>query len=400
MGLAELWSTSRKELEDKHIRQVIAIAGGGKLLDGSDASKEFREFLSSVPSGYLSKYALQCFEEKFEDSGIVLQDIVNQVGKRLGFDISYGRYRGSTKEIGFDGLWNTPNEGGAIVIEVKTSVDFKIDLNTLANYRRALIKEQKIDADNSSILIVVGRDLDNTENLEEQIRGSKYAWDVRLISVDSLLRLMNLKEKLEDPQTLNKIPTILLPQEYTKVDGIIDLVFSTTSDVREEEEIEDEIEVEIEREAEGRSKKPKFIPVKFHDACSEKIQLHLKKTLIKQSRVTYTTPDESLTIICAVSKEHKRSAAPLFWFAFHQHQKDALSNANNAMIAFGCGSEETILLIPFADFSAWLDGFNITKEKDRLYWHVQIFNENEKYILRRKKGHDSVDLTKYLVPRD
>jgi hypothetical protein len=51
-----------------------------------------------------------------------------------------------------------------------------------------LITSGQLKEDQSSILIVVGRE--DTGDLEAQIRGSRHAWDVRLISVDALLRLM------------------------------------------------------------------------------------------------------------------------------------------------------------------------------------------------------------------
>lgn len=78
MSLIDLWSKSKSQLEGKQVQQIISIAGSGKLLDGGDASREFRDFLSRVPSDILSRYAEQCLTEKFEASGLALQDIVNQ----------------------------------------------------------------------------------------------------------------------------------------------------------------------------------------------------------------------------------------------------------------------------------------------------------------------------------
>ncbi|MHA2055174.1 MAG: hypothetical protein ACW99F_16465 [Candidatus Hodarchaeales archaeon] len=386
MSLTELWTKSPQQLRDKHIRQIITFAGSGKLRDGNDASKEFRKFLSHVPSAFLSRYSNDCLTDTFNESGLALQDIINQVGKRLGFSVKNGCYRSSSTNIGHDGLWQAP-DGDAIIVEVKTTDAYRINLDTIANYRRSLIKSGEINSENSSILIVVGRD--DTGGLEAQIRGSKYAWDIRLISIDALLRLMDLKEEVEHPQIVQKIRDILVPQEYTKVDGIIDIVFSAAEEVRQDETIE----------TEKTKKKPKFIPVKFHDECIARIKPHLKSILVKRSRSTYMAPDESLAVICAVSREHKYGHDQAYWFAFHPHQKDTLINTQKAYVAFGCGSEETVLLIPFKEFQQWLNGLNITKQEDRFYWHVQIFKEDEKFIMRRKKGHSPIDLTKYLLKK-
>ena len=209
MALTELWLESREQIEGKHVQQVIAFAGDGQLRDGSDAAAEFREFLAHVPSALLGEYADQCLRDRFDNSGLALQDIINQVGRRLGFDVDDGRYRGSKSEIGHDGLWRFP-DGHAVIVEVKTTDAYRVSLDTIAAYRKALVVAGGVDEDHSSILVVVGRK--DTGDLEAQIRGSQHAWDMRLISVDALLRLMILKEQVEDPQTVQRIYDILVPR--------------------------------------------------------------------------------------------------------------------------------------------------------------------------------------------
>ncbi|MEK6694258.1 MAG: hypothetical protein AABY67_02740, partial [Nitrospirota bacterium] len=60
MPLLDLWEKSRSEIEKKQVQQVIAIAGSGKLLDGSEASAEFRDLLAQLPSNILKRYADEC----------------------------------------------------------------------------------------------------------------------------------------------------------------------------------------------------------------------------------------------------------------------------------------------------------------------------------------------------
>jgi hypothetical protein len=183
LSILTIWKTSQELLHEKSVKQIIAIAGDGKLTDGSATSQEFRAFLAEVPSEQLARYANECLSDSFQDSGLVLQDIVNEVGRRLGFGVTYGRYRGKTGAIGNDGLWALPNEH-KIVVEVKTTDAYRIDLNVVAQYRKELFREGKATEESSSILVVVGRK--DTGDLEAQIRGSPYAWDMRLISVDGL----------------------------------------------------------------------------------------------------------------------------------------------------------------------------------------------------------------------
>ena len=92
MALVDLWISSQDQIRQKHVQQIIAFAGDGKLLDGSEASSEFRDFLAQIPSDLLGRYADECLSGSFTDSGYVLQDIVNEIGRRLGFTVTDGRY--------------------------------------------------------------------------------------------------------------------------------------------------------------------------------------------------------------------------------------------------------------------------------------------------------------------
>jgi hypothetical protein len=357
VALLDLWNKTPDQLTDKKVHQLIGIAGAGKLLDGSDCSSEFRAFLASVPSQNLATYADQCLTQSFPDSGLALQDVVNEIGARLGGELTPGRYRGTSKHVGFDGLWRFSN-GHSIIVEVKTTDAYRIDLNTLAGYRKTLIDAKSISETASSILLIVGRQ--DTGDLEAQIRGSRYAWEIRIISVDALLRLMSIKEEVEDPQIIQRIHSILIPREFTRLDEIADILFSAAEDIKQDEPVPVEEPVSGER----KSKEPKFTPVAFHDACISRIQIALGKTLLKRSRTQYSSPDKSLIVNIAVSKEHNPDTNPNYWFAFHPYQKEALLTTPQSYVAFGCGTSKRVLLIPFSDFVSWLDGMWTTQKND------------------------------------
>jgi hypothetical protein len=384
MSILDLWEQSKEQVKDKHVQQVISFSGDGQLKDGNVTCDEFRAFLSAIPSELLQKYADQCLNDSFTGSGYALQDVINQVGERLGFEVSYGRYRGSQRYIGNDGLWKFP-DGHHLVVEVKTTDAYRIDLNTVMGYRKSLIKEDMISENESSILIVVGRK--DTGDLEAQIRGSRFAWDIRLISVDALMRLMFLKQEVEDPRIVKRIYDILIPREFTKLDEIVEILFSTAEDIKEVEPDGDEDE----------TKGPKFHPVSFHDSCVTKIESHLSRTFIKKTRATFTTSDNAIALVCAVSKEHLKGGIPGYWFAFHPHQKEFLEKSEKGFIAFGCGSSDLLALIPATKFFTWLESLNVTKREDRFYWHVILSYDDKKLILRPKKGAEPIDITEYLL---
>ena len=395
MALSDLWLTSPGQLADKHVRQIISFAGAGQLRDGGEASAEFRDFLSKVPSALLARYAEECLRDSFEGSGFALQDVVNQVGRRLGFTVTHGRYRGTAGQVGFDGLWRFP-DGHIVVAEVKTTDAYRIDLNVLAGYRKALVGQGEFAEERSSILIVVGRQ--DTGDLEAQIRGSRHAWDVRLISVDALLRLVKLKEEVEDPRIIEQICAVLIPKEYTRLDAIVDIVFSAAEDVKEEPVI-DEDEDDEEADDQGEATGPKFTPVSFNDACAARVQSHLSIHLIKHSKALFSSTDNGVAVMCGASREHNRGGRKVYWFAFHPHQKTYLDAAAKAYVALGCGSEDTVVLIPHERFDTWLEGMNMTRKQERSYWHVKVYRKSEKVVLRRRKGQPQIDLSEYLLPK-
>ncbi len=388
MSLVSLWKEQRNQLEGKHIRQIINFAGDGKLRDDNPTSHEFRDFLSQIPSSNLKQYLEECISEKFEDNGFVLQDIVNQIGLRLGFIVTHGRYRGTQGKIGFDGLWKFP-DGHTVVVEVKTTDAYQINLDTIAKYRREIINQSGATEESSSILIVIGREEKDTTNLEAQIRGSKYAWNIRLISVDALLRLMFLKEEDDNPQIIKRISEVLIPREFTKLDEIIDLVFSTAVDVKEGDDIEsDETALGVD---------DKVKPVVFHDACVKRLEDRFNRSFVKHSKTAYATSDQELGFSCAVSKKYTRNGQVHYWFAFHPHQKTFLASIKNSYVAFGCGAESKLIAIPFEEFLGWLDSLRTTESDTRFYWHISIIEEGKKLLLVTKKGVSRIALDKYLL---
>lgn len=59
-----------------------------------------------------------------------MQDIVNELGRRLDFEVENGLYQGRRNAVGFDGIWRLRNETN-IVVEVKTTDYVAISLNKL-----------------------------------------------------------------------------------------------------------------------------------------------------------------------------------------------------------------------------------------------------------------------------
>ena len=193
MSLIEFWENSRDATMSKTIQQIVAMAGDGDIKDNSPCAVELRSFFQRVARKYLQTYAQSCLDTSFPNSGFVLQDIVNEVGRRLGFDVTHGVYRGQKNFNNYDGFWTI--DGWSFIVEVKTTDTYSISLDKIAKYLAAA--ESDGDGGCISVLIVVGRN--DTATLEDQLRGSRHNWDMRIIGVDALFKALELRESSENP---------------------------------------------------------------------------------------------------------------------------------------------------------------------------------------------------------
>jgi len=218
-----------------------------------------------------------------------------------------------------------------------------------------------------------------------------------LISTDSILKLLALKENLNDTKTLQQINELLKPREYTRIDKLIELIFITSKDLQLEEETEDELEEIKEEETKSRkNEKERTKPVNFNVSCIEKIKEYLGINLTKSSRISYESKSKSIGVICSVSKVHKSGKTPKYWFAFHPHQKEYLEEYEKSYIAYGCGSAENTFLFDFEEFKNYYPNMWTTEKDGRIYWHVAIINKAGKFYLQQpivKKG-EMIDITK------
>src|ERR1043165_8588223 len=156
MPLLQFWKTAKEEVLKMTIEQVVASAGNGVLHDHSPCSDEFRQYLIVAPIERLFDYSRHCLESSFNKSGLALQDIVNEFGRRLDFEAENGLYQGKRNAIGYDGIWRANGEPD-LIIEVKTTDYVTVRLEKIAEYKERLHSEGRVGK-NACILIVVGRE--------------------------------------------------------------------------------------------------------------------------------------------------------------------------------------------------------------------------------------------------
>ena len=206
------------------LEQVLELVGDLDDAPGEKTPRErFRRFLSQnlTSVGAVRDYVEECLRSSGEQYNRALQDLVNHLGRLLGFDVTFGRYKGVQGEIGFDGVWKSPS-GLYIVVEVKTTDVYAIKTATLLGYIDRLISEQKIpDWDHALGLYVVGRSDAELKQLENSIIAEKRTHQLRVITVDKLLTLAEL---LADYEMEHEAVLTVLRPTGPIVDSLIELM--------------------------------------------------------------------------------------------------------------------------------------------------------------------------------
>ena len=409
MPLLKFWESNPRAVEELTIEQVVSSAGDGSLKDGSHCSEELRSYLAQILTSKIAAYVEHCLTSGFSKGGMVLQDLINELGRRLDYDVKNGRYQGVSNEIGFDGLWLSP-DGHTIVAEVKTTDAYRISLDTIVAYRGKLIDAGKANS-RSSILIVVGRE--DTGELEAQVRGSRHAWDIRLISADSLIKLVQLKESSGDPETGRKIRSLLTPLEYTRLDQMIDVVFTTAKDVEGAAEIEhpdDDVAGELglsesRKEASAPVEKTKgiwqFTDSQLLDQKRQEIVNCFGRAqgtaFVKKSRALFWDASHQKRIICTISKRYPKSY--LYWYAYHPEWHEFLREGSASFLILGCMDLPFAFAVPWRLIDHSLDGLNTTTTaKEHTYWHIHLIEAaSSQYAIVLPKKSITLALSEYRI---
>lgn len=143
--------------------------------------------------------------------GFVHQDLVNLLGERLGFEVTYGKY-GS----GSDGIWKYNKL--SIIMESKANIQWK---GTLPETMKFVSKQ------NADYGLVVSSSFDE-EDLNT-VKGPAYSTKLRLVTTDALCKLASLKA--DGVLETENVKDILIPQETHLLDNIIDLIYGIREQV-------------------------------------------------------------------------------------------------------------------------------------------------------------------------
>ena len=206
------------------LSQVLELVGPLSDSPGEHTARErFRSHLEKYVSdvGQLRDQIDECLRTSGDQYNRALQDLVNHLGRFLGFEVTFGRYRGTQGEVGFDGLWKSPT-GFDLVVEVKTTEAYAVKTAALVGYVNDLISDKRIPSWESALgLYVIGRPDPDLRQLQNAIVAEKRTDQLRTISVDSLL---SLAEVMSDYEVGHEDILAVLRPSGPDIDPIVDLM--------------------------------------------------------------------------------------------------------------------------------------------------------------------------------
>jgi hypothetical protein len=304
-----------------------------------------------------------------------------------------GRYQGVKNDIGFDGIWCT--DGFDLVIEVKTTDAYTIKLDVIAAYRDRLVEAGRIRKD-SPILMVIGRN--DTQSLEAQVRGSKHAWSMRIIGVDALIKLMEVNLTTSSDEVTEKIHTILQPIEYTRIDKIVDVIFTTAEDKQNEVDGLPEDQLVEKNESQSQDRTSNEVLQERKDNLIRRLSNLKNCQLVKRKNSLYSDQADSIHAVIVISKPYQRSES-FYWYAYHNDpQRKFLGEAKEGFMLFGMTDTDYGFAIPYSLLELyWNDLYSTTKKNGKEYKHIFIYRTARGYSLRVGKVGTEIDLEKLKI---
>lgn len=230
-----------------NLNEILDLVGPLDDSVGAETPRErFRRFISRslTEVGQIRDCVEECLRKSADQYNRALQDLVNHIGSFLGFDVTFGRYRGVQGEIGFDGHWKSP-ANFHVVVEVKTTEVYAVKTATLLGYIDELVSDKKMPNRSSALgLYVVGRPDPDLRQLESGILAANLTNQLRTMSLESLISLAEMMSEYDISH--EDILSVLRPSGPS-VDSVVDLI--TRMVAQRPPQVEEEPSVSITAEA-------------------------------------------------------------------------------------------------------------------------------------------------------
>lgn len=190
------------------LRWLLGLSG--YLSDGSNESIRFRENIESpnIRLAELQEWAGQCLEPPPDEQRLfALQDIVNSLGTRLGFQVEYGVYHAENADwMPFDGLWRL-REDLYLGVEVFSEPLERIDFSQLARDLASLERNPAIGKAETVACFILCAGA--SAEIEAAVRVSPLHDRIRLLPLGTLFDLLRMDQ--EGVLNRRQLPVLLRP---------------------------------------------------------------------------------------------------------------------------------------------------------------------------------------------
>ena len=205
--------------------------------------------------------------------------------------------------------------------------------------------------------------------------------------------------------------------EYTRLDQIIDVMFTTATDVEivlnteGDAAVEANISTSIIADSESNivdtygsfSSKGtwEFTDSRLLQEKREEIVRSVSQRLgfplIKKSRALYWDASHDNRMACSISKRYTRSGSYRYWYAFHPQWDEFLREGKIGIFVLGCMDQKFCFSIPWNILSPLLPYLNTTTTERSTYWHIHIGEDEELgYYLLVSKEDENLPLRDYV----
>lgn len=202
--------------------RIVNLAGD--WTDGSRASEQFREIIEDeqTTTEEIEAYLQEAIDGSEQYHNKALQDLVNNIGRRLGFEIEYGVYQGLNDTIGYDGRWisTATDDDTHLVVETKTNTAYSIDPGQAGGYMAELLDEHEVDRGQVYGLYVIGEG--DVETVSQTVLGSQYRDRIRVITAQRLLDMLEIQE--DSGLRHDQVVDVLLPINAVDVGQLVGLI--------------------------------------------------------------------------------------------------------------------------------------------------------------------------------
>lgn len=210
---------------------------------------------------------------------------------------------------------------------------------------------------------------------------------------------MLLKENTEAVETGLKMRSLLTPIEYTRLDRMVDVMFTTATDVEEEPEPDEQTDnepVSAMLASDTMKAAPAIVTAAdlatsgkgtWHFTDAQLLQakredviaaLGRRETasLVRKSRALYWNAQRDVRAACSMSKRYAGKNQAPYWYAYHPQWDTFLSEADHGFFVLGCMDLEMAFAVPHAVVKPLLPSLNTTTNKTgTTYWHVHLIEQ-------------------------